>query len=125
MPYGVMCMAKGLMARCSLWGWMSLRRATACMLERPPLINTASASVAARLRQSLMMPVIVRLSVVSDTWGAGAPMRGMVWSLWTMRAWRLVSCRCWASSAPVCTPACFGFLLGRSAVWKGVDEEGA
>ena len=125
MPYWVMCTAKGLMARCSLWGLMSLRRATARVLERPPLINSASASVRARLRQSVMMPVIVRLSVVSDTRGAGAPMRGMVWLSWTVRALRLASCRCWASWAGVCTPVCFGFLLGRSAVWKGVGEEGA
>ena len=25
----------------------------------------------------------------------------------------------------VCTPVCLGFLLGRSAVWKGVSQEGA
>ena len=67
MPYGEMCTAKGLKARCRLWGRMLLRRATACVWELPSLIHTASASDAAALRQSVMMPVIVRLWVVSDT----------------------------------------------------------
>ena len=71
------------------------------------------------------MPVIVRLWVVSDTLAGGAPMRGMVWSSWRARALCLASCRCRASWAGVCTPVCLGFLLGRSAVWKGVGQEGA
>ena len=73
MPYGVMCTAKGPTARCSLWGWMSLRRATACLWERPSVIHTASARDAAGVRQSVMMPVIVPLWVASDTlMGGGA-----------------------------------------------------
>ena len=52
-------------------------------------------------------------------------MRGMVWSSWRVRALRLASCRCWASWARLCIPVCLGFLLGRSAVWKGVGHEGA
>ena len=71
MPYGVMCTVKGLTARCSLWGWMLLRRATARVWERPSLIHTASARAAAGFRQSMMMPVIVRLWVVSDTLAGG------------------------------------------------------
>ena len=71
MPYGVMCMAKGPTAHWSLWGWMLLRRATACVWERPSLIRTASARDAAGFRQSVMMPVIVRLWVVSDTLAGG------------------------------------------------------
>ena len=71
MPYGEMCKAKGLKARCRLWDWMLLRRATACVWERPSLIHTASASDAAALRQWVMMPVIVRLWVVSDTLAGG------------------------------------------------------
>ena len=67
MPYGVMWTAKGPTARCSLWGWMSLRRATAREWQRPSLINTAFARDAAGLRQSVMMPMIVRLWVVSDS----------------------------------------------------------
>ena len=43
MPYGVMCTAKGPTARCSSWGWMLLRRATARVWERFSLIHTASA----------------------------------------------------------------------------------
>ena len=124
MPYGVMCTAKGLTARCSLWGWMLWRRATGRVWERPSLIHTACARDAAGSRQSVMMPVIVRLWVASDTLAGGALMRGMVWSLWTMRALRLASCRCWAFWVGVCTPVCLGFLLGRSAVWKGVGQEG-
>ena len=61
MPYGLMCTAKGLTARWSLRGWMLLRRATACVWQRPSLIHTASARDAAGFRQSVMMPVIVRL----------------------------------------------------------------
>ena len=125
MPYRVMCTAKGPMTRWSLLGWMFLRRATACVWERPSLIHTASARDAAGFRQSVMMPVIVRLWVASDTLAGGALMRGMVWSSWRVRALRLASCQCWASCAGVCTPACLGFLLGRSAVWKGVGQEGA
>ena len=41
-----------------------------------------------------MMPVIVRFWVASDTLVGGALMRGMVWSLWRVRALRLASCRC-------------------------------
>ena len=67
MPYGVISTAKGSTVRCSLWAWMSLRRATACLWECPPLIHTVSAHDAARFRQSMMMPVIVRLWVASDT----------------------------------------------------------
>ena len=44
-----------------------------------------------------MMPVIVRLWVVSDTLPEGALMRGMVWSSCRVRALRLALCRCWAS----------------------------
>ena len=125
MPYRVICTAKGRTARCSLWGWMLLRRATARVWERPLLIHTASARDAAEFRQSVMMPVIVRLWVVSDTLAGGALMRGMVWSSWRVRALRLASCQCWASWVGVCTPVCLGFLLGRSAVRKGVGKEGA
>ena len=125
MPYGVICTAKGRTARWSMWGWMLLRRATARVWERPSLIHTASARDAAWFRQSVMMPVMVRLWVASDTLEGGALMRGMVWSLWGVRALRLASCPCWASLAGDCTPVCLGFLLGRSAVWKGVGQEGA
>ena len=52
-------------------------------------------------------------------------MQGMVWSSWRVRALRLASCRCWASWAGVCIPVCLGFLLGRSAVLKGVGQEWA
>ena len=61
MPYGVMCTAKGPTARWSFWGRILLRRATARVWERPSLIRTASALDAAGFRQSVMMPVIVRL----------------------------------------------------------------
>ena len=60
MPYGAMCTAKDLTARCSLWGWMSLRRATARVWKRASLMQTASAGDASWLRQSVMMPVMVR-----------------------------------------------------------------
>ena len=80
MPYGMMCTAKGQTVRCSLSGRMSLRRATARVLECFSLIHTASARVAAGLRQSAMMPVVLRLLVVSDTLVRGEPMHGMVWS---------------------------------------------
>ena len=93
--------------------------------ESPSLIHTASARAAAWFRQSAMMPVIVRVSVASDTLAGGALMRGMVWLSWRVRTLRLASCRCWASWAGVCMPVCLGFLLGRSAVWKGVGQEGA
>ena len=125
MLYGVMCTAKGLTACCSLWGWMSLRRAPARMWDCPSLIQRASAGDAAWLRQSVMIPVIVRLWVASDTLVGGALMRGMVWSSWRTWALRLASCRCWVSWAGVCTPACYGFLFGRSAVCRGVGQEGA
>ena len=125
MPYRVTCTAKGQTARWSLWGWMLWRRATARLWERPSLIHTASARDAAGFRQSVMMPVIVRLWVASDSLAGGALMRVMVWSSWRVRALRLASCRCWASWAGVCIPVCLGFLLGRSAVWKGVGQEGA
>ena len=72
MLYGVIWTAKGLTVRCSLWGWMSLRRATARVWERPSMIHTASARNAARRRQSVMMPVIVRLWVASDTLVGGS-----------------------------------------------------
>ena len=124
MPYGVTCTAKGPTARWSLWGWMLWRRATARVWERPSLIHRASARDAAGFRQSVMMPVIVRLWVASDTLAGGALMRGTGWSSWRVRALRLASCRCWASWAGVCIPVCCGFLLGRSAVWKGVGQEG-
>ena len=123
MPYGVMCTAKGLTARWSLWGWMLLRRATAHVWERPSLIHTASASDPAGFTQSVMMPVIVRLWVASDTPAGGALMQGMEWSSRRVRALRLASCQCWASWAGVCTPVCLGFLLGPSAVWKKVGQE--
>ena len=94
MPYGVMCTAKGPTARCSLWGWMSLRRATARVWERPWLIHTASARDAARFRKSVMMPVILRLWVALDTLVGGALMRGMVWLSWRVRALRFASGPC-------------------------------
>ena len=125
MPYGVTCTAKGPTARWSLWGWMLWRHATARVWGRSSLIHTASARDAAGFRQSVVMPVIVRLWVASDTLAGGALMREMVWSSWRVRALRLASCRCWASWAGVCIPVCLGFLLGRSAVWKGVGQEGA
>ena len=120
-----MCTAKGPTAHCSLWSWTLLRRATAAVWERPSLIHMASAHDAAGFRQSVMMPVIVRLWVASDTLAGGALMRGMVWSLWGVRALCLASCRFSASWVRVCTPVCLGFFLGRSAVWKGVAQEGA
>ena len=104
---------------------MLLRRATPCVWERPSLIHTASARDAAGVRQSVMMPVMVRLWAAKDTLAGGALMRGMVWSSCRVRALRLTSCHCWASWAGVCTPVCLGFLLGRSAVLKGVGQEGA
>ena len=52
-------------------------------------------------------------------------MRGMVWSSWRLRALRLASCRCGASSVGVCMPVCLGFLSGRSAVMKEVGQERA
>ena len=91
MPYGVICTAKDPTARCSLWGWMSLRRATAPVWKPPSLIQTASAGDAAGFRQSVMMPLIVRLLVASDTLVGGALMQGMVW-LWSrLQAFRLAS----------------------------------
>ena len=69
-----------------------------------------------------MMPEIMQLWGVSDTLEGGGADVGMVWSSW--RALRFASCRCWASWAGVCTPACSGFLLGRSAVWEGMGQEG-
>ena len=125
MLYGVMCTVKGLTARWSLWGWMLWRRATACVGERPSLIHTASARDAAGFMQSVVMPVILQLWVASDTLAGGALIRGMVWSSWRVRALRLASYQCWASWAGLCIPVCLGFLLGRSAVWKGVGQEGA
>ena len=123
MVYGVMGTSKGQTARCNLWACMPLRRATARGWERPSLMDTASARDAVGLRQSLLMPVIVPFWVLSNTLvGGGGPMRGMVWSSWKVPALRLASCRCWASWAGVCTPAWVGFLLGRSAVWKGVGQ---
>ena len=116
MPYGVMCTAEGPTARWSLWGSMLLRHATARVWEHPSLIHTASARDAAGFRQSVMMPVMVRLCVASHTLAGGALMRGMAWWSWRVRALRLASCQCWASWAGVCTPVCLGFLLGRSAV---------
>ena len=68
-----------------------------CVMEHPSLIHTASARDAAAFRQSVMMPVMVRLWVASDTLAGVALMRGMVWSLWRVRALHLASCRCWAS----------------------------
>ena len=104
---------------------MLLRRAPGCVWERPSLIHTASAHDAAGFRQSVMMPLMVRLWMASETLAGVALMQGMVWSSWRVRALRLASCRCWASWAGVCTPVCLGFLLGRSDVWKGVGQEGA
>ena len=124
MPYRVMFTAKGPTAHCSLWGWTLLMRATARVWERSSLIHTASARDAAGFWQSVMMPVMVRLWVASDTLPTGALMRGMVWSSWRVRALRLESCLGWASWAGVCTPVCLGFLLGRSAVCKGSGQEG-
>ena len=124
MPYGVMCTAKGMTARCSLWHLMSLKPANARVWERPSLTHTPSARDAAGLRQSMMMPVIVRFWVGSDTLVGGVLMRGIVWLSWRLRALRLASCRCWALWAGVCMPVCLGFLLRRSPVWKGVGQEG-
>ena len=125
MPYGMMCTAKGPTAGCSLWGWMLLRCATARVWARPSLIHTASARDAAGFRQSVMMPVILRLWLVSDTLAGGTLMQGMVWLSWRVQPLRLASCRCWASWVGVCSPVCLGFLFGRSAVWKGGGQEGA
>ena len=88
MPYGVMCTAKGQTARCSLWGCMLLRRATARVWEGPSLIHTASTRDAAGFRQSM---------------AGGALMRGMMWSLWRVRALRIASGRCSASWPGPCT----------------------
>ena len=55
---------------------MMLRRATARVWERPSLIHTASARDAAGFGQSVMMPVMVRLWVASDTLAGGALMPG-------------------------------------------------
>ena len=100
------------------------RRATARVWERPSLIHTASARDAAGFRQSVVMPVIVRLWVVSDTLAGGADAGdGVVVVEGAGLALRFVSVL--ASWAWVCTPVCLGFLLGRSAVWKGVGQEGA
>ena len=49
---------------------------TAAVWECPSLIHTAPARDAAGFRQSLMMPVIVRLSVASDTLVAGGAYAG-------------------------------------------------
>ena len=95
------------------------------MWECPSLIHTASARDAAGFRESVMMPVIVRFWVVSDTLAGGALMRGIVWSSWRVRALRLASFWSWASGVGVCTPLCLGFLLGRSAVLMGVGNGGA
>ena len=95
---------------------MSLRRATARVSERPSLILTDSVCDAVGLRQSVMMPVIELLWVAFDTLVGGVSMRGIVWSSWRVADLRRASCRCWISFAVVCTPACLGFLLGRSAV---------
>ena len=122
MLYGMMWTTKGPTARCSLRGWMSLRCATPCVWERPWLIHTAFAHDAARLRQSVMMLVIVRLWVVSDTLVGGAPIGEIMWSSWRVWALRLASCCCWACWAAVCTPACLRFLLGRSAVRQGLVQ---
>ena len=124
MLYGVMWTGKGPTARCNLWGKVMLRRATARVLECRSLIYMLSVCDAAGFRQSLMMHVFVRLSVVSDTLARGGPMRRIVWSSWRVRILHRPSCRCWTSWAGVCTPGCSGFLLGRSAVWKGVGQQG-
>ena len=71
MPYGVPCTVKGPTACPGLWGWMLWRRATARVWVRPSLIHTASARDAAGFRQSVMMPVIVRLWVAPDTLAGG------------------------------------------------------
>ena len=68
----------------------------------------------AALRQSVMLPVIVRLWVASDTLAGEKPMHGIVWFSWRTRALRRASCPC-CSWAGACTPACLGFLLRRSA----------
>ena len=66
------------------------------------------------------MPVIVRLWVVSDTLAGGD---GVVVVEDAGLAPRIVSVL--GLLGGVCTPVCLGFLLGRSAVWKGVGQEGA
>ena len=93
--------------------------------HRPFVGGPFAARDAAGFRQSMMMPVIVRFWVASDTLAGGALMRGIVWLPWRVRALRLASCRCWASWTGGCTPACLGLLLGRSAVWKGLGQEEA
>ena len=92
---------------------------------RPSLIHRASARDPPGFRHSVMMPVMVRLLVASDTLVGGALMRRMVWSSWRVQALRFASCQCWASWAGVCTPVCLSFLFGWSAVWKGVGQKGA
>ena len=104
---------------------MLWRRATARVWERPSLIHTASARDAAGFRQSMMMPVIVRLWVASDTLAGGALMRRMVWSSvkGAGLAPRIVSVLgLLGGGVHTCV---FGLLVGASAVWKGVGQEGA
>ena len=71
------------------------------------------------------MPVIVRLWVASDTLAGGALMRGdgVVVVEGAGLAPRIVSVL--GLLGGVCIPVCLGFLLGLSAVWKGVGQEGA
>ena len=116
MPYGVMSAGNGPTAPCSLWGWMALRRAAARLWGRPWLIHTASVRDTAELRQPLIMHVIMQLWVASDTLVGRAPMRGIVWSSWRVRALRCALCCDWASLVGVCTPACLGLMFGLSAV---------
>ena len=71
--------------------------------ERPSLIHTASARDTAGFRQSVMMPVMVRLWVASDTLVGGALMREILCSSSRVQPLRLASCRCLASWAGVCT----------------------
>ena len=63
---------------CSLLRWMAFRRVTAHVWEYPPLIHTASAGDAAGFRQSVIMLVIVRLLMASDTLVGRAPMGRIV-----------------------------------------------
>ena len=112
---------KGPTACCSLRGWTWLQRATARVWDFPLLIHTASICDGAEFRQFVMMPVIVRLCVASDTLvGRRPPMRGIVRSLRRVRALPRAFRRCWACRAWVSTPAWLGLLLGRSAAWVRV-----
>ena len=69
-----------------------------------------------------MMPEIMQLWEVSDTLeGGGADVGdGVV----IVEGLALCIVSVLGLLAGVCTPACSGFLLGRSAVWEGMGQEG-